>query len=255
MFDLSGKVALVTGGGRGIGRAIALKLAEAGADVAVNYLSDSEQAEAVASEIRRLGRRALTVRADVSVRERVLEMVESVVRDLGRIDVLVNNAGVLSFEPFLELREKTWDRVIDVNLKGQFLVAQAVALHMVKRPGGGRIINLASIASGQVGVGYPNIAHYAASKGGVIAMTEVMALELSPLGINVNAIAPGLIASDMTKGVTDNEEATRLLTTRIPKGRIGRPEDVAALAVFLASDEADYCTGGAFYVDGGWLAG
>ena len=182
-------------------------------------------------------------------------MVESVARDLGRIDILVNNAGILSFEPFLEMREETWDRTLDVNLKGQFLVAQAVARHIVARGGGGRIINLASIASGQVGVGYPNVAHYCASKGCVIALTEAMALELGIHGIGVNAIAPGLIATDMTADALHDETSHKLIVARIPKGRVGTAEDVAGRAVFLASDEADYCTGATFFVDGGWLAG
>ena len=205
--------------------------------------------------IRKLGQRSLAVRADVSRKEDVERMVARVEQELGSIDILVNNAGILLFEPFLTMSETNWDRVIDVNLKGQFLVAQAVARGMARRGHGGRILNLASIASGQVGIGYPNIAHYCASKGGVIAMTEVMAIELGPLGINVNAIAPGIISTDMTKNVVGDPGAQTILLSRIPKGRIGRPEDVASLAVFLASDEADYCTGATFYVDGGWLAG
>jgi NAD(P)-dependent dehydrogenase (short-subunit alcohol dehydrogenase family) len=253
-FDLTGKAALVTGAGRGIGKAIALALARAGADVAVNYVEHPGQAEAVAKEVRGMGRNALAIRADVSDRVEAYAMVDEVVSGLGGIDILVNNAGILTFEPFLELREETWDRVLDVNLKGQFLVAQAAARQMALKKRG-RIINIASIASGQVGVGYPNIAHYCASKGGVIAMTEVMALELSPLGINVNAIAPGMIASDMTKDMLGDANAMQALLARVPKRRIGTPEDVASLAVFLASDEADYCTGATFYVDGGWLAG
>ncbi len=255
MFDLRGKVALVTGGGRGIGKAIAWALAEAGADVAVNYVSEPEKAEAVVMMIRKLGQRSIAVRGDVSKKDEVDAMVARVERELGRIDVLVNNAGILMFEPFLTMSEANWDRVIDVNLKGQFLVAQAAARGMVRRGTGGRIVNLASIASGQVGIGYPNIAHYCASKGGVIAMTEAMALELGPHGISVNAIAPGIIGTDMTKDLVGDPRAQTSLLARIPKGRIGRPEDVAALAVFLASDEADYCTGAAFYVGGGWLAG
>ncbi len=255
MFDLGGKVALVTGGGRGIGRGIVLALAKAGADVAVNFIGDGVLAGEVAQEARGFGRRAITVHADVSDHFQVDLMVEAVVRQLGRIDILVNNAGILTFGPFLQLREEDWDRVLDVNLKGQFLVAQAVARRMVRQGTGGRIINIASIASGQVGIGYPNLAHYAASKGGVIAMTEVMALELGHDRINVNAIAPGLIESDMTKDLTADPEVMRIVLTRIPRGRIGRPEDVGGLAVYLASDEAEYCTGGTFYVDGGWLAG
>jgi len=152
MFDLRGKVALVTGGGRGIGKAIAWALAEAGADVAVNYVSEPEKAEAVVMMIRKLGQRSIAVRGDVSKKDEVDAMVARVERELGRIDVLVNNAGILMFEPFLTMSEANWDRVIDVNLKGQFLVAQAAARGMVRRGTGGRIVNLASIASGQVGI-------------------------------------------------------------------------------------------------------
>ncbi len=152
MFDLRGKVALVTGGGRGIGKAIAWALAEAGADVAVNYVSEPEKAEAVVMKIRKLGQRSIAVRGDVSKKGEVDAMVARVERELGHIDVLVNNAGILMFEPFLTMTEANWDKVIDVNLKGEFLVAQAVARGMVRRGTGGRIVNLASIASGQVGI-------------------------------------------------------------------------------------------------------
>lgn len=255
MFDLSSKVSLVTGGSRGIGRGIAMALAQAGSRVAVNFAQSAQQAEEVSDAIRAMGRRAIPVRADVSNRREVEAMVAAVVREFGQIDVLVNNAGTLSFEPFLEMKEESWDRILAVNLKGQFLVAQAVARHMAQRRGGGRIINIASIASGQVGVGYPNIAHYCASKGGVIAMTEVMALELAPLEITVNAIAPSLIDTDMTKDLTADPRSARLVKARIPRGRLGTPKDVGAMAVFLAADESDYCTGATFYVDGGWLAG
>jgi NAD(P)-dependent dehydrogenase (short-subunit alcohol dehydrogenase family) len=255
VFNLRGKVALVTGGDRGIGKAIAWALAEAGADVAVNYLREADKAEAIVLMIRKLGQRSIAVRGDVSRKDEVEAMVARVEQELGGPDILVNNAGILLFEPFLTMSESNWDKVIDVNLKGQFLVAQAVARGMVRRGKGGRILNLASIASGQVGVGYPNIAHYCASKGGVIAMTEVMALELGPHGISVNAIAPGIIGTDMTSDLVADPAAQNSLLARIPKGRIGRPEDVAALAVFLASDEAEYCNGATFYVDGGWLAG
>lgn len=253
MFNLSGKVALVTGGSRGIGRGVVLALAQAGADVVINYVSCEQEAEKAASEVKNLGRRTMTVRADVSVKQEVDFMVGEAAAKLGKIDILVNNAGILSYEPFLEMKEGTWDRMIAVNLKGQFLVAQAVANQMVKQASGGKIINIASIASGQVGTGFANLAHYCASKGGVVAMTEAMALELGPRQINVNAIAPGVIETDMTKGM--DEKAMKGLLMRVPKGRIGQPKDIGAMAVFLASDESDYCTGATFYVDGGWLAG
>lgn len=255
MFNLSSKVALVTGGSRGIGRGICLSLALAGADVAVNYVSSETEAEKVVQEVRNLGRRSIAIRADVSQKKEVEFMISEVVSKLGKIDILVNNAGILSFEPFLEMKEETWDRMIDVNLKGQFLVGQAAAKQMVAQKNGGKIINISSIASGQVGVGFPNIAHYCASKGGIVAMTETMALELGPSKINVNAIAPGVIESDMTKNMLVDEKTRQGLLARIPKARIGRPEDIGAMAVFLASNESDYCTGATFYVDGGWLAG
>jgi len=255
MFNLSGKVALVTGASRGIGQGIALALAKAGADVAVNYVASEQEAEKVAQEIKNLGRRSIIVRADVSQKREVEFMVNEVVSKLGKIDILANNAGILSFEPFLEMKEETWDKMMAVNLKGQFLVAQAVARQMVEKKISGKIINIASIASGQVGIGFPNIAHYCASKGGVVAMTETMALELGKYNINVNAIAPGAIETDMTKNMLLDEKTRQGLLMRIPKGRIGKPEDIGNMAVFLASDEADYCTGATFYVDGGWLAG
>ncbi len=255
MFNLSGKVALVTGGARGIGRGIVLSLAQAGADVAINFVSSEQEAEKVSQEVKDLGRRSLTVRADVSKKTEVEFMAGEVAKSLGKIDILVNNAGILSSEPFLEMKEETWDKMIATNLKGEFLVAQAIAKQMVSQKTGGRIINIASIASGQVGTGFLNLAHYCASKGGIVAMTEAMALELGAYKINVNAIAPGAIETDMTKGMLTDEKTKGGFLARIPKGRIGQPQDIGAMAVFLASDESDYCTGATFYVDGGWLAG
>ena len=254
MFSLEGKKALVTGASRGIGKAIALALAKQGADVGVNFRSSVSEATITAEEIKKLGREALIVQADVSKKEQVDNMVRQVVAKFGRIDILVNNAGVVAFKPFDQMTEGEWDEVINVNLKGQFLCIKAVAPHMEKA-GKGRIINLASVASGGVGVGFPNLAHYCASKGGVVALTEELALELSPKGINVNAIAPGAIDTDMTQSIKENPEVLKATLGRIPKGRLGKPEDIAVMAVFLASDEADYCTGTVFYVDGGWLAG
>lgn len=255
MFQLNGKVALVTGGSRGIGRGIALCLGKAGASVAVNYAGNLEKANEVATEIKALGQSSITVQADVSNKTQVEAMVRTVSDKMGKIDILVNNAGILTFEPFLQMKEETFERTIAVNLKGEFLVAQAVANQMVRQGTGGKIINLSSIASGQVGIGYPMIAHYCASKGGIIALTEAMALELAPHKINVNAIAPGAIESDMTKSMLADEAQKQASLARIPKKRIGTPEDIGAMAVFLASDESDYCTGATFYVDGGYLAG
>ena len=254
MFDLTGKAALVTGAGRGIGRGIALALAQRGCDVVVNDL-DHGQAEQVAEEVQGLRRRSMAVDGDVSRSSGARHIVAEAQRALGRLDILVNNAGILTYEPFLELREETWDRTLAVNLKGQFLVAQAAARGMVASGRGGRIVNLASIASGQVGVGFPGTAHYTASKGGVIALTQTMAVELGRHRITVNAIAPGPVDSEMTRDLLDDPKAKDGLLQRIPVGRVGQPEDVGALAVFLASDEASFCSGATFYVDGGWLAG
>jgi len=253
VFNLIGKTALVTGASRGIGRGIALCLAKQGADVAVNYHSSEEEAQAVVGEIKKLGQKAIAVRADVSKSDQVGAMVQKVVQEFGRLDILVNNAGVLNFKTLDQMREEDWDWVIDTNLKGQFLCAKA-AVPLMEKNGWGRIINIASIASGGVGVGYPALAHYCASKGGVVALTEGLAVELGVKGITVNAIAPGAIETDMAKSITEDEQVKRGLLARLPIKRIGQPEDVGAAAVFLASDEAGYMTGSVVYVDGGWLA-
>jgi NAD(P)-dependent dehydrogenase (short-subunit alcohol dehydrogenase family) len=178
-------------------------------------------------------------------------MVGRTVGEFGRIDILVNNAGVITFKPFLELTEEDWDSTLNVNLKGQFLCAQAVAKEMAKNKWG-RIINIASISSGGSGIAFPLIAHYTASKGGVMALTEALALELTPQGINVNAVCPGAIDTDMAKGVKESGQVEQVLL-RIPKGRLGQPEDIANLVVFLASDDSDYISGAAIVIDGGWL--
>ncbi len=251
MFNLTGKTALVTGASRGIGRGIALCLAKQGADVAVNYHSSADKAEAVAKEIEALGHQSMTVKADVSVKAEVSLMVAAVKEKFNRIDILVNNAGILSYRTLEQMTEEDWDRVLDTNLKGQFLCAQAVAPLMIEN-GGGRIINIASIASGGVGVSFPALSHYCASKGGVVALTEGLAFELGPKGINVNAIAPGVIETDM--GKVDDEKVMAGLMARLAIKRIGQPEDIGTAAVFLASDEASYMTGTVVYVDGGWLA-
>lgn len=255
MFDLTGKVALVTGASRGIGRGVVLLMAKAGADVVVNYAGNVEGANQTVSEIEGLGRKSIAIKADVSNKSEVENLVSESVSKMGKVDILVNNAGVLSYQAFTEMPEEEWERIIDTNLTGQFLVGQAVAKHMVVAGIKGKIINVASIASGQVGVGYPQLSHYCASKGGVIAMSEAMAVELGPKGINVNVIAPGAIETDMAKGVTENPKQLEGVLARLSIKRIGKPEDIGAMAVFLASDESSYCSGATFYVDGGWLAG
>lgn len=251
MFSLQGKKALVTGASRGIGRGIALALAKAGASVAINCSSNVQKAEEVVSQIKALGVDSFCVQANVSKKESVINMFNEVKNRFGKLDILVNNAGIAAMNPIEKVSEEEWDKIIDINLKGQFLCIQEAIKIMGT---GGKIINISSIASGGEGVGFGNIAHYAASKGGVIGMTEDLAIEFGPKGINVNAIGPGVIETDMTTIILQDESTRKGMLMRIPKGRFGKPEDIGAAAVFLASDEADYVTGQVLYVDGGWLA-
>src|SRR3990172_9188336 len=230
-MKLEGKVAMVTGAQRGIGRACALALAREGAAVAITDLNP-EGCQAVAREVQGENGKALALRCDVTSKAEVDASVAAAVREFGHLDVLVNNAGIAIFKPFLEVTEAEWDTTIDVNLKGQFLCAQAAAREMVKQHWG-RIINIASVASGQAGVGFPSLAHYTASKGGVTALTESLAIELGPYGINVNAVGPGVIDTRMTRPVKENPALLQSILSRIPKGRIGTPDDVANVVSFL----------------------
>jgi NAD(P)-dependent dehydrogenase (short-subunit alcohol dehydrogenase family) len=249
-MKLDNKTAIVTGARRGIGRAIALALAREGANVTVADISQ-EDCQKVVTEIEKMGRKGLAVQCDVTATPQVEAMVQKTVAQFGRLDILVNDAGIIAYKPFLELSDEDWDRVISVNLKGQFLCARAAAREMIKHKWG-RIINIASISSGGCGIAFPLIAHYTASKGGVMALTEALALELTSQGINVNAICPGAIDTDMTKGAKESGQLEALLA-RIPIGRLGKPEEIASLAAFLASEEASYISGAAIVVDGGWL--
>jgi 3-oxoacyl-[acyl-carrier protein] reductase len=248
---LLGKIALVTGAQQGIGRAIALALAADGADVGVNYLDDRTAAEAVTGEVRARGRRAVPVPGDVSRAEDAHRMVEAVATALGPLDVLVNNAGIFPRSSFLDLREEEWTRVHDVNLKGSFLCAQATARAMVREGRPGSIVNLSSVAMR----GTPLGVHYAASKAGVVGLTRAMALALAGHGIRVNAIAPGL--TDTAQPRYGNTEAElQVLARDIPlEGRMARPEEIASVAVFLASDEARWITGQVLHVNGGAFMG
>jgi len=247
---LSGKTAIVTGARRGIGRAIALALAREGANVVVSDINQDD-CQKVVDEIEKLGRRGLALKCDVGSSNDVEDMVKRIVAEFGKVDILVNNAGIIAYKPFLELTDEEWDKTLNVNLKGQFLCARAAGRDMVKNKKG-RIINIASISSGGCGIAFPLIAHYTASKGGVVALTEALALELTSQGINVNAICPGAIDTDMAKGAKESGQLQQVLA-RIPKGRLGQPEEIANLAVFLASEESDYISGAAIVIDGGWL--
>jgi NAD(P)-dependent dehydrogenase (short-subunit alcohol dehydrogenase family) len=253
MFSLKNKVALVTGARRGIGRGIALALAEAGAKVVVTDI-DEKECQEVVKEIEKLGSQGLAKKVDVTNKKEIEEAVKAAVDKFGKLDILVNNAGICPFKPFLEITEEDWDKVLDINLKGYFLCAQVAAREMARQKWG-RIINIASVAMGQMGFGMANIVHYVASKGGVAGMTEAMAVELAPLGINVNAISPGVIETKMAEPVISDPKAKEGILKRVPKGRVGQPKDIATAAVYLASEEADYVTGAVLVVDGGWLAG
>ena len=260
MFNITGKVALVTGASSGIGRASAIALTEQGAKVVVGARR-IDKLNSLVEEIKAKGHEALAVQMDVTKKEDILNAVAKTVETFGRLDILLNNAGVAEFAAFLDMTEEQWDKTLDTNLKGYFLVTQAAAREMAKnnppsasRRSGGRIINIASIASGGVGVGFPSVAHYCASKGGVVAFTEALADELAPLGILVNCIGPGVIATEMTEGILKDPKQAEALLIRVPLKRAGKPEEIASAVVYLASDEASYTTGATIYVDGGWLA-
>ncbi|HEX6817486.1 MAG TPA: SDR family oxidoreductase [Ktedonobacterales bacterium] len=254
MFDLSGKTAVVTGGAMGIGAAIVARLAEAGAAVVVADINQ-QAAEETATKITGQGGKAIAVRADTSSVEDAHRVVQEAVRAYGHLDILVNNAGIFPFTPVLELAEAQWDRVLDINLKGAFFFAQAAARQMVAQNTPGVIVNIASI-DGLHPTGY--LAHYDASKGGVVMVTKSLAKELGPRGIRVNAIAPGGVmtpgaAQSMTaQGVADTSAIDEQMA-RIPLGRIGQPDEIAMATLFLASPASSYMTGSLMVVDGGFL--
>jgi NAD(P)-dependent dehydrogenase (short-subunit alcohol dehydrogenase family) len=243
-MKLSGKTAIITGSRRGIGRAIAEALAKEGASVVINDI-DLADCQKVVDGIVSQGGRALAIKCDVTVKAEVVEMVSRSVAEFGKVDILVNNAMVSSFKPFVRLSEEEWDRTLAVNLKGTFLCSQAAARNMIKN-GWGRIINIASVCSGGAGGASPLLAHYAASKGGMKALSEVMAIELADFGINVNAILPGAIDSG---SLPDSIKERALKGT--PKGRLGTPKDIADLVIYLASPESDFMTGSELIIDGG----
>lgn len=251
--DLKGKVVIITGARRGMGKAHALKFAEAGCKVVVSDISQ-EDCQKVVDEIKKTGGEGLAVKCDVSKKDEVDKMVAETIKKFGKVDILVNNAGIAQFKPFLEMTEEEWDRTLDINLKGYFLCAQTCAREMAKQKSG-VIINISSVAMGQVGVGFPNIVHYCASKGGIVGMTEALAVELASLGIRINAISPGLIETPMIDPVKQDPKMMEGLMTRVPLRRVGTPEEVSNLVLFLASDASSYMTGSDVVIDGGWLAG
>ncbi|OES43645.1 3-oxoacyl-[acyl-carrier-protein] reductase [Domibacillus iocasae] len=244
-MNLEGKTALVTGASRGIGKAIALELARHGADVAVNYAGNEQKAKEVADEIQAMGRRSFIVQCDISDGDAVQAMVKETVAQFGRLDILVNNAGITRDNLIMRMKDQEWDDVINTNLKGVFLCTKAVTRQMMKQRSG-RIINISSVVGR---IGNAGQANYTAAKAGVIGLTKASARELAARGITVNAIAPGFIATDMTDELP--AEAKEQLIGQIPLGTLGDTDDIAAAALFLASDGAKYITGQVLGVDGG----
>lgn len=242
-MSLNGKTALVTGASRGIGRAIALRLAEDGANVAVIYAGSADKAEAVVNEITALGVNAKAYRCNVADSAAVNETVKAVTNDLGKIDILVNNAGITRDGLMLRMKDEDFDAVLDTNLKGAFNMIRACYSGFIRKKSG-RIINISSVSGIMGNAGQAN---YSASKAGVIGLTKSVARELASRGITCNAVAPGFIQTDMTENLGDNNP----LLNSIPLGRMGRPEDIAAAVAFLASDSAAYITGEVLKVDGG----
>jgi len=244
-MTLKNKVAIVTGAGRGIGRGISLALAEEGCSVVVSDINQDDCLH-VADEIKAMNMESMAIKCDVSQKQEVDKMIAETVKKFGKLDILVNNAGIYPYASFMEMKEEDWDKIINVNLKSVFLCSQAATKRMEQ---GGKIVNISSIAAF---VGFPELTHYCASKGGINAMIRAMALELAPKKINVNAVAPGAIETPgASHGLT--EEVKKQTIAGIPWGRMGKPEDIAAAVAFLASDKADYITGQTIIVDGGYV--
>ena len=247
-MQLQGKRALVTGSSGGIGQAIAVAFGREGADVAVHYHKDAAEAKEVVEELQRLGRRVVDLQADAAAVAEMQRLVAQTVQALGGLDILVNSAGIEIRQPFLEVTEEHYDLVLDINLKGAYFCAQAAARQMVQQGTGGRIINISSIHED---VAFLNYSSYCLSKGGMRMFARTVCQELAPHRITINNIAPGAIATPINVRTLQDPTLLHELTSVIPLGRLGTPEEVAAVAVFLASDAASYVTGCTYYVDGG----
>ena len=250
MFSLNGKVAVVTGGSKGLGKAIALGLADAGADVVVASRTQADL-DKVAEQIRAKDQRALAIATDTTNLDSIKKLADKVMEEFGKIDILVNNAGQGATVPFLKLPVEEWDRILTVNLKGYFLCTQVLGTHMFKAKSG-RVINISS-AMGSSPMGF--MAHYAASKGAINAMTKSLAQEWATRGVTVNAIAPSYFLTDINKTAYENEATNQLIMSKTPMGRWGEMEDLTGLVVYLASDASRYMTGAILPLDGGWTAG
>ncbi len=254
--DLKGKVAIVTGAGKGMGEADSIKLAQAGAKVVLCDV-DAASCQQVAEKIKKMRGESIIIKCDISKKSEIDNAVSEAIKKFGKIDILVNNAGIYPFQPFLEMKEEQFAKVIDVNLKGSFMFAQACALKMKNNQPNekgqrGSIINIASVAAL---MGFAGLTHYCASKGGMVGMTRAMALELAPLGIRINVIDPGSIDTPGTHTMVMDEKTREAMLAPIPMKRSGTAEEIAGAVLFLASDESSYMTGSVMVVDGGWTAG
>jgi len=251
LLSLEGKAAIVTGGRRGIGRAIALALAEVGADVALgDRVVDDGELDAVAEEVKKLGRRALAIQTDITRKADVDNLVQKTLAELGAVDILVNNAAMNIRAPLLELQEEGWDRVIDTDLKGYYLCSQAAGKIMVKQKGG-NIINIASTAAMDTA---PEMGAYCIAKAGVVMLTRILAIELAQYNIRVNAVAPSLVKTKFSQPLWSNAETLKEIEAGIPLGRLAEPGDIVGSVLFLASDASAYITGHTIVVDGGSVA-
>jgi glucose 1-dehydrogenase len=247
---LSGKTALVTGSSQGIGEAVAIRLAQEGADVVVNYHSHPEGADHVVGEIKKLGRRCVSLGSDLGKVEEVRKLIQESVAQMGRLDILVNNAGMEMNADFWKVAETDYDRVLAVNLKGVFFATQFFVGHLMETKRPGKIINMSSVHEE---LPFPHFTPYCMSKGGLKMMTRSLAIELAPFGITINSIAPGAIETPINRKLLNDPPKLKALLENIPLNRLGKPEDVAGVAAFLASADADYLTGTTIFVDGGLL--
>lgn len=245
---LENKVALITGASSGIGKGIAIELVKQGAKVVINYFPDDKDAAAAEEMVKELGENTLALPADVSKRDQVERMFADAVAHFGRIDIVVSNAGIEKQIPFQDITDDDWNKVLSVNLYGAFVVSQTAVRQMIKQGDGGKVLFISSVHED---IPFPEHTTYCASKGGVRMMMRNMAVDLAPLHINVNNIAPGAIATPINQSVLDNPEEKKNAISEIPWGRFGTPEEVAKVAVFLASGDSDYVTGSTYYVDGG----
>ena len=245
---LKNKVALITGSSQGIGRGIAERFAAEGADVVINYFGNGERAQEALRAVEATGRRGLVVQANVGSMDDIKKLFASALETFGRLDILVNNAGVETHAPFWDVTESDFDKVLNVNLKGVFFATQEFVRHLRQTNRRGKIVNISSVHEE---LPFPNFTAYCASKGGVKMLTRNLSVELGPLGININNIAPGAVETPINTKLLNDPAKLNALLGQIPLGRLGQPGDVSGLAVFLASDDADYVTGSTYYVDGG----